>query len=64
VQATVIAAVLGLSLTVIGVQTGGLWEPYAVLAWAAGAVAFGGLAFSLIASVATREVEEDSEFSA
>lgn len=60
IQATVGAALVGLVLSVIGVQTGGLVDAYALFAWLAGAVAIAGLAFALIASIATHEVAEDA----
>lgn len=60
VLATISASAIGLLLTVIGVQTDGLISILGLFAWIAFAVASGGLVFSLLASMATVELEEDT----
>lgn len=59
VLATISASAVGLLLTVIGVQTGGLISVLGLFAWIAFGVAVGGLVFSLLALMATVELEED-----
>jgi hypothetical protein len=56
---TVSSAAIGLLLCVLGVQLDGLDFIWGVMAWAAFATAFVGLGASIMASIATHEVEED-----
>jgi peptidoglycan biosynthesis protein MviN/MurJ (putative lipid II flippase) len=58
-QVTIVSALAGLLLTVLGVQWHGLNVTLSFLAWAAFAVAVGGLTFNLLAAGASAEVEED-----
>lgn len=60
-QLTVTASLIGLVLTVIGVQLHGLDLPWSWFAWLAAAVAVFGLAFNLLGTAASDEAREDGE---
>lgn len=54
------AALCGTVYAVIGVEVGGFTSVNAIFVWTLFAIAIGGLATTLLASVATAEIEEDS----
>ena len=55
------ACAVGLPLTVLGVQFGGLKVVIGAIAWLACAIVVGGLPFTLLAALATAEADEDRE---
>ncbi|WP_404430693.1 hypothetical protein LG299_12470 [Microbacterium lacus] len=55
------SALLGVGITLVGVQTNGLPLIAGVTAWMLAALSIGGLGAVLMASMATTEVEEDTE---
>jgi hypothetical protein len=59
--ATFTAALAGTICAVVGVQIAGLSPALGATTWVLFAVAIGGLATTLIASVATAEIQEDSD---
>ena len=58
--AVVVASLVGLVLSVVGVQSAGLAPAYAWANWTAGAVSVLGLGALLLAILATLEDEEDT----
>ena len=60
-QAIVTACAVGLVLTVIGVEVGGLASLIGVVAWMTCGIAILGLPFTLLAALATAEAEEDRD---
>lgn len=57
--AVVLASLVGLALSVVGVQSGGLAPVFATVNWVAGTVSLLGLGVLLLAIIATLEDEED-----
>lgn len=60
-QVTVTASLIGLTLTVVGVQLHGLYWRLGWVAWLAFAAAFFGLGFNLLGTAASDEAREDSD---
>lgn len=60
-QITVAASLIGLVLTVVGVQLHGLDWRLAWVAWLASAAAIVGLAFNLLGTAASDEAREDRD---
>ncbi|WP_442577133.1 hypothetical protein ACSBPH_08380 [Microbacterium sp. F51-2R] len=60
-MSTVAASLVGLPLTVVGVQLHGLDWNFAWIAWLVALVAFLGLAFNLIGAAASEEAREDGD---
>lgn len=58
--ATALTAILGIVISVLGLQNAGLSGFFASLNWAAFAVALIGLAITLFAIIASAELEEDT----